>query len=433
MHYSGMASMVVDAHMTWSAGLVALSVGVAYAASLFALASVFAQRRGRAASGPCAAGSPPRVVLGLGVSGLHYLAMHGGRTSTPRRPATMTHTGLKTGAIATLLVVASAIMLVILLAGAQLDQRRAATAQDLAAVAAVMREIGRSDDARASIGRAVCELTGATMGGLLEPDGRGNLVLSAAHGLDDAITISLAERSASGTVFRSREPLFVSDIPTSPEVAALARRYGIASALYEPVVLDDQAVGVLFVAWERRVKRLEDRSVSVARLLADRGGVRDRARRSSTRLERLARTDELTGLPNRRTGDEELGRFLARSRRAGEPLSVAMIDLDHFKAYNDRHGHAAATACCRPRRRPGATRCAPATCSPATAARSSWRSSRCTLDDAGRRRAPARRSPTRSRARSASPCGTAARAPSSCSAAPTPRSTRPRRAAATAP
>jgi diguanylate cyclase (GGDEF)-like protein len=60
----------------------------------------------------------------------------------------------------------------------------------------------------------------------------------------------------------------------------------------------------------------------------------------TTRLERLARTDELTGLANRRTADEELGRFLARSRRDGGALSVAMIDLDHFKAYNDRHGHA---------------------------------------------------------------------------------------------
>ena len=140
------------------------------------------------------------VVLGLGVSGLHYLAMQA--VHFHATGATMAHAGLETGAIATLLVGASAVMLVILLAGAQLDQRRAATAQDLAAVATVMREIGRSDDARASIGRAVCELTGAAMGGLLEPDGRGNLVLSAAHGLEDAITISLAERSASGTAFR---------------------------------------------------------------------------------------------------------------------------------------------------------------------------------------------------------------------------------------
>jgi diguanylate cyclase (GGDEF)-like protein len=235
-----------------------------------------------------------------------------------------------------LLVVAMALML----ARARLDRRRAATAYDLAAVAAVMREIGRSDDARASIGRAVCELTGAAMGGLLEPDGHGNLVITGAHGLDDSITISLEERSASGSAFHSRAPLFVSDIASSPAVAALVHRYPVASALFEPVVLDHRAVGVLFVAWERRVKRLEDRSVSLARLLAAEAAFVIERADLIARLERLARTDELTDLPNRRTADEELGRLLARSRRAGEPLSVAMIDLDHFKAYNDRHGHA---------------------------------------------------------------------------------------------
>jgi len=56
-------------------------------------------------------------------------------------------------------------------------------------------------------------------------------------------------------------------------------------------------------------------------------------------LEMLVRTDELTGLPNRRAWDEQLTRELARARRRAAPLSVAMLDLDHFKAFNDAHGH----------------------------------------------------------------------------------------------
>jgi diguanylate cyclase (GGDEF)-like protein len=59
------------------------------------------------------------------------------------------------------------------------------------------------------------------------------------------------------------------------------------------------------------------------------------------RLERAARTDDLTGLPNRRAWDEHLGRELARAKRLGTSLCVAMLDLDHFKEYNDRHGHLA--------------------------------------------------------------------------------------------
>jgi diguanylate cyclase (GGDEF)-like protein len=60
-----------------------------------------------------------------------------------------------------------------------------------------------------------------------------------------------------------------------------------------------------------------------------------------SRLEGLARTDPLTGVPNRRVWEEELPRELERARRMGTELCVAIIDLDNFKAYNDRHGHQA--------------------------------------------------------------------------------------------
>ena len=59
------------------------------------------------------------------------------------------------------------------------------------------------------------------------------------------------------------------------------------------------------------------------------------------RLARAARTDDLTGLLNRRAWDEYLEREIARARRGGGPLCVVMLDLDHFKEYNDRHGHQA--------------------------------------------------------------------------------------------
>lgn len=61
--------------------------------------------------------------------------------------------------------------------------------------------------------------------------------------------------------------------------------------------------------------------------------------RAEQRLERLASTDALTGLANRRTLDQTLRTECARAQRTGSELSLLMIDVDHFKAFNDRHGH----------------------------------------------------------------------------------------------
>jgi diguanylate cyclase (GGDEF)-like protein/PAS domain S-box-containing protein len=60
-----------------------------------------------------------------------------------------------------------------------------------------------------------------------------------------------------------------------------------------------------------------------------------------TRINTLAHTDELTSLPNRRAWDEEISRELLRSKQLGLDVSVAMVDLDHFKTFNDSHGHPA--------------------------------------------------------------------------------------------
>ncbi|MCU1370953.1 MAG: diguanylate cyclase [Ilumatobacteraceae bacterium] len=56
-------------------------------------------------------------------------------------------------------------------------------------------------------------------------------------------------------------------------------------------------------------------------------------------ITRLARTDPLTGLANRRTWDERLPEEAERASRRSLPLAIAIIDLDRFKAFNDRFGH----------------------------------------------------------------------------------------------
>ena len=63
------------------------------------------------------------------------------------------------------------------------------------------------------------------------------------------------------------------------------------------------------------------------------------ARTTATLLAEMAATDPLTRLPNRRQLDGELDRLVAQARRHGVPLSVLVVDVDHFKSLNDEHGH----------------------------------------------------------------------------------------------
>jgi len=64
-------------------------------------------------------------------------------------------------------------------------------------------------------------------------------------------------------------------------------------------------------------------------------------------LESLARTDALTGLANRRALDEYLADAWPRAQREGSPLGLVLVDIDHFKAFNDTYGHQAGDACLR--------------------------------------------------------------------------------------
>jgi diguanylate cyclase (GGDEF)-like protein len=65
----------------------------------------------------------------------------------------------------------------------------------------------------------------------------------------------------------------------------------------------------------------------------------------SDELRRIATIDSLTGVANRRRFEESLEREWRRGRRSGDPMALLMIDVDHFKLFNDRYGHPAGDAC----------------------------------------------------------------------------------------
>jgi diguanylate cyclase (GGDEF)-like protein len=72
-----------------------------------------------------------------------------------------------------------------------------------------------------------------------------------------------------------------------------------------------------------------------------------RVKRLTDELRRSAATDALTGIANRRQFDEWLKREWVRARRHGYPLALLLIDIDHFKMFNDHYGHPKGDSCLR--------------------------------------------------------------------------------------
>lgn len=80
-------------------------------------------------------------------------------------------------------------------------------------------------------------------------------------------------------------------------------------------------------------------TATVSMILVGMGLILMTKERADAQMLKLAMHDELTGLPNRRYILEVLERLLAASDRQQQPLSLMMLDTDHFKLINDRHGH----------------------------------------------------------------------------------------------
>jgi diguanylate cyclase (GGDEF)-like protein len=223
----------------------------------------------------------------------------------------------------------------------------ATRASNLEAVSEVARQLATQSDSRA-VGWAICSAAvrtaGASAAVLWRPTISGDaLRADAAAGADVEGTHLPFVTPASGAiqVFTSAEDRFETLRP-GHSAQELAPSLDASAALWEPVLQNEgAAVGVLAVYWRERLEELSPETQRALRLLALEAAIAIDRGELLGRLEVAARTDDLTGLLNRRAWDEELGRELARADRTGAALCVAILDLDRFKAYNDSHGHQA--------------------------------------------------------------------------------------------
>ncbi|MEU4161509.1 diguanylate cyclase [Actinoplanes sp. NPDC026670] len=223
----------------------------------------------------------------------------------------------------------------------------------LAAVAAAARRIRTGEDARATIIAAIRDLAAADSVSLLEaPVDTGSrtpagpvreVVVTDADGAAVIGTrVPLDGTSMIARVWLSGEEIFLADPASDPRVSAeLLKKVDGKSMMWQPVIVDGAVTAVLAVGWSRRVESVSDYRTRAVALLADETALALEHERLLRRLERMAFTDTLTALPNRRAWQEAMDRMVADAEESGEPLTVAIADLDHFKRYNDTYGHAA--------------------------------------------------------------------------------------------
>jgi diguanylate cyclase (GGDEF)-like protein len=202
----------------------------------------------------------------------------------------------------------------------------------LGSVVELTRGLGDAKDVRRRTVTVLQQLTGADVVVFSEVDGTGRLRVTEAT--DSAGVTEFADAPASWrTVLEQGEQLFAAR--TDHDAAPFR------SVLHQPVKRGTTAAALVTIGWSDPRGRPPTSARQAVELVAAEAAVAIERADLVERVTRLARHDELTGLANRRNWDEHLVMEMSRADRTGSCLCVAILDLDHFKRFNDAHGHLA--------------------------------------------------------------------------------------------
>jgi diguanylate cyclase (GGDEF)-like protein len=206
----------------------------------------------------------------------------------------------------------------------------------LEGVADIARESSPGSDPRERICAAALAGAGATLVTVCEYRD-GAFVITGGAGISLEVRRAL-EPSASLVAFHEQRRVFIPDVQHDDGISRiLVETLDICSVVFEPIVRRGVSIGVLGVGWSARRTRIDVETDAVIAYLAVEAGAAIERSDLVSQLADQASTDELTELANRRAWDAALAGALA----AGTPLCVAVLDIDHFKAFNDEHGHLA--------------------------------------------------------------------------------------------
>jgi diguanylate cyclase (GGDEF)-like protein len=229
------------------------------------------------------------------------------------------------------------------------DQLRqyASDIETLTEVGNILSELQDPDEAAAMICTVATGATGAIAVLLWERTGEAELVLRHNEGLlgsSELAELACAIQTEALGAFGGTTTVIHSP-PATPGVLAMfgldadaAAQAPPLTAWHEPLLSGGHSAGVLSIVWTGLVEDLERPRTLIVPLAHHAGIALDRAD-LLRQLGEAARTDALTGLANRRVWAETIERELSRAERSREPMSIVLIDIDHFKRYNDTFGH----------------------------------------------------------------------------------------------
>ena len=156
---------------------------------------------------------------------------------------------------------------------------------------------------------------------------------------DDRGAVPVVVAGAARTPLVRTDPVPVRHVDPDEDPALATLLPGACHVVITPLVADGNELGVVAVECGPGRPDLPIDELDLLAASCERVALALRTADLLAEVERLASSDALTGLANRRLFDETLAREVARSRRSGAPLALAVVDIDHFKAVNDEHGH----------------------------------------------------------------------------------------------
>jgi diguanylate cyclase (GGDEF)-like protein len=112
-----------------------------------------------------------------------------------------------------------------------------------------------------------------------------------------------------------------------------------------PLVIFDKVIGLIIVGNRTKRMSLDDRDITTLEIISNQAAIALYDTQLHAQIEELSVTDGLTGLYNYRFFQQKIREEIELVKRYGHTLSLAIMDIDYFKVYNDKNGHLAGDKC----------------------------------------------------------------------------------------